>query len=459
MAAAFCGLLLTSACPVREELDLRDDVVQYIESPAYRRGVLERDLTETNNDYARERLGQYGLPGLGWDVLGERDPASRALTVLDVQRLQAGASLEDLGLEGAALEGAGLEGASSVGGSPLGRRALTEPGSLSDDEWVELGRQVFFELPLRADRNLEILATQASEGEATPFEEVGFLREPHPDEPTRDELVSLRVFRDEAGAVRLGHSCAQCHASRNAAGELSAVRSNRDLDYGAIRLRAQGLEPGDLPPELDATPLGDLDRLGPGRTDVLGDSTFNPYAFPDLGGLVDMPFLHHNANWVNTGHATLAIRCETLYITSSNPTARIPRALSWAIAAYYRSLPPPPRPELELDADAVSRGEEQFEASGCVGCHAPPLYTSDRWVEIETIGTDDAAGMSAARFSGAYRIPSLRGVGGNAPYLHHGAFATLEEMFDPDREEPGHAFGLELEPADRADLLAFLRSL
>ena len=38
-------------------------------------------------------------------------------------------------------------------------------------------------------------------------------------------------------------------------------------------------------------------------------------------------------------------------------------------------------------------------------------------------------------------------------------FDSLEAMFDPARDEPGHPFGLEIDAADRAALLAFLRSL
>ena len=74
-------------------------------------------------------------------------------------------------------------------------------------------------------------------------------------------------------------------------------------------------------------------------------------------------------------------------------------------------------------------------------------------------GTDPAAGTSPGRGTGYWRIPSLRGVGGNAPYLHHGAFPTLEAMFTPGREEPGHTFGLDLDAAERADLIAFLRTI
>jgi hypothetical protein len=239
---------------------------------------------------------------------------------------------------------------------------------------------------------------------------------------------------------------------------MSGVLSNRAMNVGAARLLSLGLSPGELPPEIDSTSLQDLDRLGPGRNDVLADGVFNPFAIPDFGGIVDVPYLQHNANWVHEGAATLAIRCETLFITSSGERSRIPRVLSWALSMYFRSLPAPP----PLDATPMpeaARGEEVFEASGCSACHTAPLYTSDRQVTLDMIGTDRAAGDSPSRRTGYMRIPSLRGVGRAAPYLHHGAIDSLEEMFDPDRDEPGHPFGLDLPADDREALIAFLRSI
>ena len=119
----------------------------------------------------------------------------------------------------------------------------------------------------------------------------------------------------------------------------------------------------------------------------------------------------------------------------------------------------PESPDGSECIDASERGRAVFEAEGCDVCHTPPLYTASEPVELERIGTDSAAGASPARGTGSWRVPSLRGVGGNAPYLHHGAFATLEAMFEPGRDEPGHEFGLGLTSDERADLIAFLRTI
>ncbi len=225
---------------------------------------------------------------------------------------------------------------------------------------------------------------------------------------------------------------------------------------------AAGLTPGELPPELESTAEGDLDRLGPGRGDVQPDGTFNPFAFPDLGGIADMPLLHHNANWSHRGIATMAVRCETLFITASGRRHRIPRVLSWALAEYYHSLPPPP-PEFSGSdiPEGAARGEELFDSEGCADCHVPPLYSSDQPIAASQVGTDSAATDSRVRGTGSYRIPSLRGVAWTGPYLHHGVIESLEDMLDSARltEHPGHEFGQDLPAQDKEDLIAFLRTL
>ncbi|MCO4771841.1 MAG: hypothetical protein KDA24_17550 [Deltaproteobacteria bacterium] len=421
------ALLCCLGCPSEPALDLSDDVREYIERARYRRGILQRDLTTVENAYAQERLAQYGLGDEGWDLLPAVDFPSRPLMDTDRESL--------------------------AGSDALERGSLTTlvPNELptSDEEWIALGRRVFFEYPLRADSTYRALA-RLEDG----LEDTGWLRD------ADDSWVGLRVFEDDQGALQVGNTCAQCHASYDGTDEpgLDGVLANREMNIGAARLLVMGLVPGDLPPEQDSTALGDLDRLGPGRGDVLADGSFNPFAFPDFGGLGDMPYLHHNANWVQRGVATLAVRCETLFITSAARQTRIPRVLSWALAKWQRSLPAP-APLLADPGPDFDAGAEVFDAEGCASCHVPPLYTSEREVEVADIGTDPAAGESSVRWSGNYRIPSLRGVARNAPYLHDGSVETLEEFLSGDREAPGHEYGQDLSPADRDALLAFLRGI
>ena len=61
--------------------DLADDPDAYLHDVHYRRGILERDLVTTGNDYALLRLQRYAMPHPSWDTLPVRDPPTRALGV------------------------------------------------------------------------------------------------------------------------------------------------------------------------------------------------------------------------------------------------------------------------------------------------------------------------------------------------------------------------------------------
>ncbi|HVI71609.1 MAG TPA: hypothetical protein VM656_09005, partial [Pyrinomonadaceae bacterium] len=81
------------------------------------------------------------------------------------------------------------------------------------------------------------------------------------------------------------------------------------------------------------------------------------------------------------------------------------------------------------------------------------------------------------RGTGYYKVPSLKGVWYRGPFEHNGSVATLEDWFDPrrlsddyvptgfkgaavkSRAVKGHAFGLDLSPAERRALIAFLKTL
>ena len=412
-----------------EPIDLRDDPISYIESASYRKGIVKRDLREQSSSYARDRFHYYGSDFAMWDRLPEWDPPSRPLYTEDHAQFVAGTPPVDLG-----------EAHSLV------------PAHMpeSQEEWIALGKKVFFSYPIREDQVATSLVTLEGGLEAT-----GFIVQD-------DAFVGLRLFENSEGGVSVATTCAQCHGGLDPDGVVTGVVANKNMDIGAARLLVQGLTPGDLPAETETTDIVDLDRLGPGRADVQNDGLFNPFAFPDLGGIVDMPLLHHNANWTHSGVATMAVRCETLFITASRSQHRIPRVLAWALAEYYYSLPAPaPVLSVEDAGSDYAVGAQIFETQGCSGCHVPPLYSSDQPIAVAQIGTDPLATQNGVRGSGWYRIPSLRGVGRTAPYLHHGVVPSLDEFFHPDRplEIPGHEFGLNLSIEERHALITFLKTL
>jgi hypothetical protein len=93
-----------------------------------------------------------------------------------------------------------------------------------------------------------------------------------------------------------------------------------------------------------------------------------------------------------------------------------------------------------------------------------------------SVGADPGLTFKNAT-TGYYKIPSLKGAWYCGRYLHDGAAASLEELFDPERLKethvpggflsggsktramPGHEFGLHLQPAEREELIAFLWTL
>jgi hypothetical protein len=424
------ALLLTACSPSAADdgaapLDLADDPHAYVTSKAYRRAILERDLVTREPIYARVRLRYYAsTDARSWDEMPEIDWPSLPVTIEAAAQMAATGKLPALEF-----------------GSPLGQGIGPDSLPTTREQWIALGERVFFEYPMSLAPSVG-RALRAG----VDLRDYGIIEH-------EGEYVGIR-FVSVDGRRAVAVTCASCHASVDANGWLSGVRANRNFDFGRLRLDHGGSQELNA---VDTTSSADLDKLGPGRSDVQNDRQFNPYAFADFGGIADMPYLHHTANWYNRGVATLAIRVETVFINDGRVRSRPPRALMWALAEYLRSLPAPP--PSHAPSPASERGRAVFEAEGCDACHAPPLYTSSDRIELDAIGTDPAAGVSLLRGTGYWRVPSLRGVGGNAPYLHHGPFATLEDMFDPHREEPGHEFGLGLDAGDRADLLAFLRTI
>jgi len=127
-----------------------------------------------------------------------------------------------------------------------------------------------------------------------------------------------------------------------------------------------------------------------------------------------------------------------------------------ALAAYLASLELPSNPYRRRDGqltEAAQRGEQVFRSlkAGCARCHPAPNYTDGR---THHVGTGERGDV----FPG-YNPPSLRGVHRRVLLLHDGRSKTLEDLLQgPHAPERVTARG-KLEPAELADLIAFLRSL
>lgn len=124
----------------------------------------------------------------------------------------------------------------------------------------------------------------------------------------------------------------------------------------------------------------------------------------------------------------------------------VPLSSLEALAAYLeRGLPPPP-PLSRTLTPQEQRGRELFVGRGaCAGCHDP----ARRYADGRAWALDE--------LSPPFDTPSLRGVGGTAPYFHDGRYASLEELMEHPNERMGRIVELSIE--ERAALRAFLETL
>jgi len=302
-----------------------------------------------------------------------------------------------------------------------------KPELAPEVEWtmealVEAGRAAFFSYPVQIAPALRLVA----------------------DDPALAERYGVQnvVWAEIPDGRETAFTCATCHARPAGQGDgtLEAGPTNARLDYGAVlddfyvRRTAAGL-------------------WGPGLIDVTADSIDNPTLITDLRPLRHQEYLHRTAS-VRNGLVELAIRTETLIITSLGQFARPPRGLVFAMALYLWSLADelPPIPET-----ADSPGRQVFE-DHCGRCHAGDGLTGAP-VSLEEVATDPLVGESPARTTGSYRVPSLRGVGDRTPLLSNAGLVDLSTLLSADRKVPGHRFGLDLSSEDRSALLEFLGRL
>jgi len=148
-----------------------------------------------------------------------------------------------------------------------------------------------------------------------------------------------------------------------------------------------------------------------------------------------------------------------------------------ALAAFERSLV---SPQTRFDAwvagdDSALDAEEKAGFSifvgkgGCVSCHGGWRMTDDQFHDVGVASDDPGRGGVEGGTPGipAFKTPGLRQVAHTAPYMHDGSLATLGEVvahYAGNRVSrpslsPNLVRDLQLDPAERASLVAFLRTL
>jgi cytochrome c5 len=306
-------------------------------------------------------------------------------------------------------------------------------------EWVELGRRVFYEYPLRP----EIFAEHALRNPEV-AREVGL-------QPAADgSWPGVVAFGDIDGTPQIGITCALCHVATED-GVVVEGRARRNLDYGRMRLAYHRDTGAPLPEDLARR----MASWGRGRADITQDEDEDPVAIVDLWGVRRHAFLTQAATLQHVHPAALAIRQETQILHANRERTRPPRELAWALAMFVYALQPPPRATVVADP----KGRELF-GTHCARCHNDENL-GGLPIPAERIGTDQRLANGRARGTGLYRPSPLVRVAEAAPYFHNGTVPTLAAVLDPARlaDVPGHAFGTSLPADDRRALLDYLVTL
>jgi mono/diheme cytochrome c family protein len=404
--------------------------VPYLDDVAYRRADLLASLVNPENGYSQLRLAHYATGDENdWDRLPEWNPA--------VESIAAG----ELDAPG----GATLTLSSAAASLTLPEDVTSE----DDPALLALGEAAFRRYPVQ-------LAPYWGDalGSRDAAAQVGLWID---DARGAGGLVRVKMGD---GSVEVAETCSTCHASPGTSGIVDGLPNAR-VDVGAAIIAAGG--------PTDPSTTAAIAAWGPGRLDVTTATGTEPARIPDLRPVRWLTHLHQDATLVVRDRATLAIRIETLVITSSGLVLRPPRIVALALAAYVSSLADS-LPSADAAAAASPQGAALF-ADNCAECHKLPGLTGPP-VPLDVVGTDPTLGLSSSRGTGFYRVPSLHGVGTRGPLLHDGTVPSLPAMFDPSRPTAsftqrlhgsgpvqGHLFGLALSLDDRAALLDYLQLL
>lgn len=158
--------------------------------------------------------------------------------------------------------------------------------------------------------------------------------------------------------------------------------------------------------------------------------------------------------------------------------------IAFAVATYERTLIPNQTP-YDRFAAGVPPGAPgsltQAQVNGwntfrgvpggpppCAACHAPPLFTNNTFHNIgvrppsEDTGRQEVTALFQDR--GKFKVPTLRGVGRKATFMHNGVFSTLQQVIAHYRPNNPAIFlenidpllPVPVPPQDQPDLIDFM---
>jgi cytochrome c peroxidase len=161
-------------------------------------------------------------------------------------------------------------------------------------------------------------------------------------------------------------------------------------------------------------------------------------------------------------------------------TAITPQGIAQALASFERALSQKPTPYdrfIDGDINALTPSQERGmiifgRQAHCATCHKGLQSTDNKFHNLG-VGMNqpkpDLGRFEVTRLAedtGAFRTPSLRNVELTGPYMHDGSLRSLEEVIEfyvqggiPNPYLSNEMNPLNLSGEDKADLLAFLKSL
>ena len=275
----------------------------------------------------------------------------------------------------------------------------------------------------------------------------------------------------------VGITCALCHSSvdnsfAKGIGKRLDGWANTDLDVGAIVALSPALDPG-LKAEFNAWGKGKYDPRHHAfdGTNIIGLNVPSlPIVIPPIYGLkqvgfetftADGPISYWNSYVGVTqmgGHGTFQDPRIGLNIVQE-PDLVTPKLR--ALLAYQLSLRAPKAPKSSFEQAAASRGKRIFRNEAqCATCHTGPALTDVLSGDVipllhepSEVGTEPMYARRTA--TKKYRTTPLRALFQHAPYFHDGSARDLPAVV----EHYNRHFSLNLTPAQKADLVEFLKSL
>jgi mono/diheme cytochrome c family protein len=265
--------------------------------------------------------------------------------------------------------------------------------------------------------------------------------------------------------MRVGITCALCHSNVDDSvmpgiGRRVDGAPNLDLNPGAIIA---------LSPAIPADKKAVYNSWGKGKYDPRYniDGMNFPVDIPPAYGLKDSPHATFSGDgdiryWNNYvavtqmgGQGTFVDDRIGVNKTLPPGTPDLVKPKLDGLRAYQFSLPVPdsmPILEPTVVTGDVNRGKTVFDAR-CASCHQGDERTQETLHVPADTGMDPTyANRSASK---KYRTTPLRGLAQHPPYFHDGSAATLPAVVD----HYDQALGLGLSAGDKADLIAYLKSI